>query len=148
MLDLLQLVMELLNCGALNSITIPKTIIYVGNCAFGKGKSLKAVYIISDLEAWCKIKFGLGNMQIPLYLAHRLYLNGEIQELEIPNSITEIKDFAFQGMSSMTSVIIPNSVKSIGKEAFFFFFAKGHHQLQFLKVLQKLAHKLFINVVS
>lgn len=108
-----------LNCGALNSITIPKTIIYVGNCAFERAKSLKAVYI-SDLEAWCKIKFGGWQYANPLYLAHRLYLNGEeIQELEIPNSITEIKDFAFQGMSSMTSVIIPNSVKSIGKEAFF-----------------------------
>ncbi|MDE6574660.1 MAG: leucine-rich repeat domain-containing protein, partial [Muribaculaceae bacterium] len=36
----------------------------------------------------------------------------------IPNSVTSIKDYAFSGCSSLTSVTIPNSVTSIEKYAF------------------------------
>ena len=106
------------NCGALNSVFIPKTIKYIGSCAFEHSKSLKAVYI-SDLEAWCKIKFDGSQDANPLYIAHHLYLNGEeIHDLEIPSSISSINDFAFQGCSNISSVKIPNSVTSIGMDAF------------------------------
>lgn len=73
---------------------------------------------ISDLEAWCKIKFNYAQSN-PLYYAHHLFLNGtEVKDLEIPNSVTSIRNEAFCGCSGLTSVIIPNSVTSIGDDAF------------------------------
>jgi len=70
------------------------------------------------LAVWCKTAFN-GSYSNPLYYAHHLYLNGEeIKDLVIPNSVTSIEDWAFNGCSSLTSVTIPNSVTSIGKWAF------------------------------
>ncbi len=45
-------------------------------------------------------------------------LSGVIQTVIIGDSITEIADQAFWGMKSLTSIIIPNSVTKIGKNAF------------------------------
>lgn len=41
-----------------------------------------------------------------------------VTDLIIPNTITEIKDYAFYWCKSLSSVLIPNSVASIGKSAF------------------------------
>ena len=78
---------------------------------------LTSVYI-SDLAAWCKIKFGYAAN--PLSVAQHLYLNGkEIKDLAIPNGVTSIGARAFYGYSGLTSVTIPNSVTSIGEYAFY-----------------------------
>ena len=104
-------------CSNLISITIPKSVIQVMNFAFYECKALNSVHI-SNLEAWCKISFG-GNFSNPLFFAHHLYLNGEeIKDLVIPNTVTRIGNWAFQGCSGLTSVTIPNSVTGIGKGVF------------------------------
>ena len=105
------------NCSDLTSITIPNSITSIGEYAFVECSSLTAVHI-SDLAAWYNINFS-GYYSNPLYDAKNLYLNGNlVTELVVPDGVTEIKNYAFQAYSGLTSVTIPNSVTSIGEYAF------------------------------
>ena len=102
------------------SITIPSSITFIDEDAFRWCDKLNSVYI-SDLSAWCKMKFKLGSPDNPnpLSYAHHLFLNGkEIKDLVIPNDVTSIPFDAFYGCSAIASVKIPNSVTSIGYDAF------------------------------
>ncbi|MBR7101946.1 MAG: leucine-rich repeat domain-containing protein [Clostridia bacterium] len=104
-------------CSSLSSITIPDSVTSIGEDAF-EGCSNLTKANITSLEAWCNIKFS-NNDANPLYYAKNLYLNGAlVTDLVIPNTVTEIKDSAFIGCSSLTSVTIPDSVTSIGYSAF------------------------------
>ena len=106
------------NCSSLTSITIPEGVTSIGNDAFDGCSSLTAVYI-NSLEAWCNIDFGNSSAN-PLCYAKNLYLNGElVTELTIPNTVTTVKDYAFDGCRSLTSITIPESVTSIGNYAFY-----------------------------
>ena len=106
-------------CSGLTSIEIPNSVTSIGNYAFYNCSGLTAVHI-SDISAWCNIDYiGLGYYANPLYYAKNLYLNGEfVTKLVIPDGVTEIKRYTFDGCSGLAIVEIPNSVTSIGESAF------------------------------
>ena len=103
-------------CSSLTSVVIPDSVTSIGEYAFEGCSSLTSVNYLGTIEQWCGIKFAWG-MTSPL--GAKLYLNGElIEDLVIPNTVTEIKDYAFNGCTSIKSVTIPDSVTSIGDSAF------------------------------
>ncbi len=105
------------HCTGLTSVTIPNSVTTIGDKAFDGCTGLNGVYI-TDLTAWCKIKFKNYSAN-PLCYANNLYLNNQlITDLVIPNSVTMIDNYAFYGCNN-TSVTIPNSVTTIGYEAFY-----------------------------
>ena len=105
------------DCTKLASVPIPPSVRSIGKSAFYYCSGLKAVYI-SDLSAWSKIKFGNEEAN-PLYYTHKLYLNKEeLFELQIPEDVTNIGDYAFRACKGLTSLTISDSVTSIGRYAF------------------------------
>lgn len=103
-------------CTTLTDVTIGKNVISIGVHAFNNCANVKNVYI-TDLTKWSNIDFMYSNN--PLQSGAKLYLNGNlVSSLTIPSGITEIKDCAFYGCSSITSVSIPNGVTTIGGRAF------------------------------
>ena len=106
-----------LNGKLVKDLVIPSNMTSISAYAFYNCDSLTSVHI-SDLEAWCKIRFGNAYAN-PLYYAKKLYLNGNlVEELNIPSSVTSIGKSTFEGCSSLTSVTIPEGVTSIGNYAF------------------------------
>ena len=104
-------------CKSLSSVTIGNSITSIGDRAFQSCNSLTSVHI-SDLSAWCRIRFYCGEAN-PMYYGAKLYLNGnDLTELVIPSDIIKIKDYAFHGCKSLSSVTISDSVTSIGIYAF------------------------------
>ena len=104
-------------CWSLTAITLPESVTSIGSQAFYDCYSLTAVHI-SSIEAWCKISFDDYDSN-PLAYAHNLYFNGElVTELVIPEGVTSIGNYAFDGCSSLTAITLPESVTSIGSQAF------------------------------
>lgn len=104
------------NC-SLNSIEIPSSITKVCSEAFSKGSA--STVKIKDLAAWCKISFESYFQTNPLYKASHFLLNDkEIHDMVIPDGVTTIGNWQFYQFSGLTSVKIPRSVTSIGRECF------------------------------
>lgn len=104
-------------CSSMTSITIPSSVTSIGEHAFLECKNVTSVNI-SDLTAWCKIKFKTWASN-PLYYSNRLLLNGnKIENLVIPNGVTAIGDFAFEQCHDLTSVSLPEGITKIGFCAF------------------------------
>ena len=106
------------NCRDVTSISLPKTIVSVDLNAFGGCYGLNAVFI-TDLTAWCNIKFGYRDSN-PLSEAHHLFLNNqEIKgDLIIPDGVETIGNYTFCKCTELTSVVLNNGVIAIGENAF------------------------------
>ena len=92
------------------SINIPSSLSVIGEQDyFGVSNAY-----ITDLEQWCNITFeSAGSMPVS-----DLNLNGEvITNLVIPESVTEIKDYAFAGCN-LESVTLHENIQFIGIDAF------------------------------
>ena len=103
-------------CSGLTSVTIPNSVTSIGDAAFYNCSGLKKV-IVKDIAAWCEIKFD-GSYSNPLTYAKHLYSDEdtEITNLVIPNSVTSIGSQAFDGVDFPTVVsLIENPFMITGK---------------------------------
>lgn len=107
-------------CSELESITIGEQIVNVVDDIFYHCLKLKKVQYTGTLSSWCNLEFKTRwlNFKENIYFKND---NGEYElltNLVIPEGVTEIKKYAFEGCDSITSVVIPDHVTSIGKAAF------------------------------
>ena len=124
-------------CSKLPSITIPNSVTSIGDDAFYGCSSLKS--IVWNAENCADFEYDVDNetynapffsirsqitsftfgdrvQHIPACLC--IYMIN-LPSITIPNSVTSIGDNAFEYCTALTSITLPNSVTSIGYDAFY-----------------------------
>ncbi len=124
------------HCSGLTSIAIPENVTDIGDWAFFGCSSLVSVNIgnsvtsiggraFSDCSGLTSITVESGNPKYDsrdncnaIIETSNTTLIAGCKNTVIPNSVTSIESYAFDGCSGLTSVTIPNNVASIGYSAF------------------------------
>ena len=113
------------NCSRLTSIKIPGSVISIGDEAFYDCSGLtslifedgkKDLSLGDDVFYNCPIE--TGHLGRNICDSNLFSGKKSLTSLTIGDSVTSIRDYAFQACSGLTSIKIPESVTSIGDEAF------------------------------
>jgi len=93
---------------ALTSVTIPNSVTEIGDAAFNRNKIVMVNGLLSKGFIYARNDDGTDNIETIVSYG------GETKEVTIPNSVTSVGNDAF-AHNSLTSVTIPNSVTEIGR---------------------------------
>ena len=100
------------NCESLRKITIPNSVKSVGDCAFNRCTNLEVICLSPLFVVKDNILYTKGMKKVISCWSSQ-------QKIELPNSVTSIGNEAFWDCSSLQQITIPNSVTSIGDKAFY-----------------------------
>ena len=121
------------DCRSLSNIVIPKSVICLNGNPFsgweGKLECLSPTFIYEDEVLFNKDKskiVSFRNRKIESYIipdsvtdiGDYAFSHSSLSNIVIPDSVTDIGDYAFSDCSSLTKIVIPNSVTDIGDYAF------------------------------
>jgi len=102
-------------CAVLAAVTIPNTVTSIGPCAFNSCTSLTAIEVGALNPAYASLAGVLFDKSQTTLIQCPA---GKTGSYAIPESVTNVGDWAFEYCSRLTSVTIPNGVTSIGMLTF------------------------------
>lgn len=106
------------NCSSLSSITFHKNIVSVGKDAFNDCTALTSVNI-NDLQHWTQIDFATTAANPIRNTNAVLYFNNEpVTTFIASDEYTTIKNYVFNGCSTLKSITIGKSTNNIGEFVF------------------------------
>ena len=105
-------------CENLIKICIPDSVRNIGDSAFDNCTALTDLEYTGTASDWCQINF--GNLSSPNRYAKKIEFQGEANQSEfiLSDKVTTIPEYAFCNFIELKSITIPDSVTSIGKQAF------------------------------
>ena len=107
------------NCASLSGISIPASVTAVGNYVFDGCDNLNTVIFAGTIEQWLSLTTNGAHFAYTLD-DYDLYIDGKsVDDVVIPNTVTQISSYAFHGCNNLTSITIPYSVKTIGNKTFY-----------------------------
>ena len=102
-------------CGSLTSVTIGNGVTSIGYDAFRSCTSLESIAVEEENLNYYSCDGILYDKPVTKIICVPFNISGDIT---IPDGITSIDSYAFDGRTSLTSITIPDSVTSIGNCAF------------------------------
>lgn len=97
----------------LGTIAIPASVTSVGADAFANAVS--ETVDITDLGAWCNIDFASAQSNPLCGSTNGISINGEAaSSISVPETVTDIKQYAFYGCKNLDEIIVPTSVEHLG----------------------------------
>ena len=105
-------------CTSLTQVTIPDSVTTIGNDAFSLCSSLAKINVDTANDNYSSRDGVLFNKNQTSLIQYPI--GNTRTQYPIPNSVTTIGDFAFEGCTSLTQVTIPDTVTTIGAGAFSF----------------------------
>lgn len=131
--------MAFLDCSGLESITIPESVSNIGKKAFWRCPNLREILVSRDNPYYSSDEYGVffdkektelicypggrtGGYSVPESVTYIREVAFEfcqnLASINLPEGLSQIEERAFLGCSNLTSVVIPNSVTSLGTNAF------------------------------
>ncbi len=102
------------NCSSLNEIVIPNSVTSIGEDAFGSCENFENVFVEPQNSYYKSVDGILYDVDMEQLLC----CPSKKSEVEIPESVTKIGNWAFADCNRISRVRMPNNVKSIGDWAF------------------------------
>ena len=103
-------------CESLISVTIPKSVTKISYNVFNGCTSLTAINVATENQNYVSVNGVLYNKDKTVLICYPA--GKKDKNYKIPDGVTSIGSFAFNGCASFTSITIPSSVTSIRISAF------------------------------
>ena len=105
------------HCVSLEQVSLPASLSTVGYDAFEGCVGLQQV-AISDVAAWCAVRFSNNNAN-PIYFGRHLFLDdNEVTTLVIQSGVSAVSKSAFINCTSLQQLVVEEGVQSLERSSF------------------------------